>query len=1748
MASEPKKDTASETALRAVEDALNIDFTEDEKSPEPEAATGDGNVDTDPDFLELEQRLADAANDLRRQRDEPDQETAPAPSRQRPAPRSVRPENTSRGQKSGLLPANDERSGGLGDISFAVQRTPPSRIYWIAALISLVWLGLTGGFYIYARDKGLLTDLFGTTDIMTGPLPWILGGMVVIPLLLIWAFAMMMRRAQELRLAAQTMTEAAVRLLRPEDTAAASVATVGRAIRREVAAINDGMERAIARASELERFVQSEVGNLERSYSDAEVRLKGLVGELAEERHEIVSHVDLLRNSLADTHTGITSEVDAVASRIEAAVLSTTSRIVDSIDTEGLAVTGKLENVTGRLSEMLSRSGSQIAEAVALRASDFDRMVQDRVSELDNTVEARLTGFGSVLDGRIDSLIEKLGDQQKGVEGVTVRIEQLVEEQIGRAGKEFGTRGMALVKALGTQTKALDKAMEDRTEKIGSVMGERLAELGHDVTTHIDGIMEQLQDRSGTLETTATRIEQAISHNVGRLDDNLRQHALEVARSFTSGSDIITGVLDEALESVSAKTLEAKLGIESVHNDMAAAMEERVVAMTSNLDSGHRRITDVLDNALESVSAKALEAKLGIESVHNDMTSAMDERIAAMTSSLSAGHRRMIEELDKMDNRSTGLTAEIDTRTERMGELIAKAGTTLAGVIDERSSAIQHTLAQGQQRLVEELDKMDNRSTGLVAEMDKRAEHMGQVVTRAGANLSNIIGQRTETIQHSLAEGQQRLVDELDKMNNRSNNLVTEIDKRTEYMGEIVNRAGHAMVSMMDERTEAIQRSIHEGQQRLSVELDKMDDRSTGLVAEIDARTENMGEMVARAGINLASIIDQRSDAIQRTLVEGQQRLVDELDKMDNRSTGLVAEIDKRSGFLSDSVVTAGTSLLAQFDERTATLRQSMDWGHKQLFEQVEVIDQRNAKLLSEMEKQVDRVGSSVRQANSDLSATFESGVSLLRQNIGEGQKMIFGEIENLGNSGAKLVEEISARTELLGETMGNAADHIAGVIDDRNKSIFTTLRQGRDEFLNQVEGTSRDLMAGLDAKRGEFDVRLQEQIEMTGRQIDSKAEILANLLTERAHAINASLGGELLETQRALETRTREFTDSLAERAREISTIIDEHGIPVVEGMRTNSAELIADLERVGGGLTEGLRSGSSGLISDIERVGGDLTEGLRTGSSELISGIERVGGDLAEGLRSGSSDLISGIEDVGGGLAEGLRSGSSELIADIERVGGGLAREFVQLLEKMSAATDNLDAMANQAGTSIASLERNISEGAAQLSQSVERASEDSENTRQVVEQTVASVAATTEHLLGSLSESSLHFEEQVKQLNAASGAVTESQKMLAAVLDARQEPLEQLAANISERSSAIEHSVLTFSGVLSGLIEEMMEKANSAGTKVTAEIENSFEQALSRLSDTVEAMRSASEDIRTELESTRSQMRRGVMELPVEVKESADSMRRVLVDQISALKELSEIVTKSGKAYDMVPPVTQPRLAAAGGGSAASSASGSASGSVSATMRTAANQPVHLEAVRAPAPDMSEVPPSVGPAEAEETRPRPRVVSESGEPHQPAEASELGDDKQAASPKKSKPATDPLHQGGSRDSAPSEERSTGMPSESATESLNSLSMDIARSIDHESAVDVWNRYQRGEHKVFTRDLYTPQGQKTFDEIGAKYKSEPDFRAAVDRYIVDFERLLKDVGRNDRDNVMTQTYLTSDTGKVYTMLAHAAGRIGKE
>ena len=119
-----------------------------------------------------------------------------------------------------------------------------------------------------------------------------------------------------------------------------------------------------------------------------------------------------------------------------------------------------------------------------------------------------------------------------------------------------------------------------------------------------------------------------------------------------------------------------------------------------------------------------------------------------------------------------------------------------------------------------------------------------------------------------------------------------------------------------------------------------------------------------------------------------------------------------------------------------------------------------------------------------------------------------------------------------------------------------------------------------------------------------------------------------------------------------------------------------------------------------------------------------------------------------------------------------------------------------------------------------------------------------------------------------------------------------------------------------------------------------------------------------------------------------------------------------------------------------------------------------------------------------------------------------------------------------------------SSGQMQPLAGQLMDPMSLDIARMVDGGALADAWDRYRHGEAHAFTRRIYTIPGQSTYDEIRRRYRASPEFRTTIDRYTQEFERLLEGVGRDDRDGSLTRNYLISDTGKVYAMLAHAAGR----
>lgn len=111
--------------------------------------------------------------------------------------------------------------------------------------------------------------------------------------------------------------------------------------------------------------------------------------------------------------------------------------------------------------------------------------------------------------------------------------------------------------------------------------------------------------------------------------------------------------------------------------------------------------------------------------------------------------------------------------------------------------------------------------------------------------------------------------------------------------------------------------------------------------------------------------------------------------------------------------------------------------------------------------------------------------------------------------------------------------------------------------------------------------------------------------------------------------------------------------------------------------------------------------------------------------------------------------------------------------------------------------------------------------------------------------------------------------------------------------------------------------------------------------------------------------------------------------------------------------------------------------------------------------------------------------------------------------------------------------------------TESLNSASIDIARVFDAEVADTAWASYLRGDRGIFTRRAVRLLDNGEARAVMGVYEQDPQIRETVNRYIHDFEAMLRTVLSTRDGNALAVTMLSSDIGKLYVALAQAIERL---
>jgi DNA anti-recombination protein RmuC len=645
--------------------------------------------------------------------------------------------------------------------------------------------------------------------------------------------------------------------------------------------------------------------------------------------------------------------------------------------------------------------------------------------------------------------------------------------------------------------------------------------------------------------------------------------------------------------------------------------------------------------------------------------------------------------------------------------------------------------------------------------------------------------------------------------------------------------------------------------------------------------------------------------------------------------------------------------------------------------------------------------------------------------------------------------------------------------------------------------------VAALSERGEDVSARIAGVGERAVHSLDQQMAGLAALLTRRTDELIAAVNGSAADPVRALSALTGQLRSEVADSSETLRNVAAEATHRSAETIDALLKRLTEQVEASGLSLSETVTRSAESSVGALSGAGNRLRDELMS----AIDNLDQTGavvdraigsaGDRLAAVQSGLAERVDEFQQALSGIASQVAT-LGRLSATTQSDAGALAGQLARHAEALAAV-----------GQDLARQQQSLDLALAQRHSSLQALIGDLSGRSEAFEATLGRFAANVE-------DSFARAQARAQEIGAALASATRGASIAVA---GQFESIRDNAAKERERTAQT--------------LQATLEQTNT-------QLAGALEHAADRFRQSVAEVKDMASQVQRELDQTRAELRRGVLDLPQETSETAEAMRRVVSDQIRALKELAALVSDSGATFDMAEPVAATAAAPARLEKPAPSVAERLPEAEAQSLRGSSALARFAEAAAAP---LIESPPPARTGAAELIPPFARAQTHTW----PGSSAAAPRPAAASTPSTPAPVSDRGQPGwlsnllaaASRDE-PEEASSKG------AETLEALNREIAGLIDNEAAVEMWDRWRRGDTGAVSRRLYTEAGQQAFDEIRRRFRADPQFRDTTTRYIQEFERLLAKISHNDRDGSQWRAYVLSNTGKVYTILAHASGRLG--
>ena len=369
--------------------------------------------------------------------------------------------------------ANDDRES-IGQILRTLQRRPARTSYVTATVFAGLWVlaGLVLG-WMYVPE---VQSALGPTG-LTAPVLIMLAAVFFVPIIFFYVLAHIAWRAQELRLVTQSMAEVAMRLAEPETVARESIVTVGQAIRREVAAMGDGVERALARAAELETLVANEVSALEHAYNDNEVRIRALLQDLGSQRDTLVGQAGQIRDAINSVHLDLGHDISQIS-----------ELVAEQVDEASRRITHTLSEKAEHITRALGNAGDTMIQTLGERGGDLLGRLENTSRDTSQAISAASDRLATTLNFKTDHIGDEFGE-------ITANIQRTMSERLDRVTDSFAQKATEILDLMGNRSHELTELVIDTGNQLAETISSRVEEVNTTLKNTGDSLVLDLSLR-----------------------------------------------------------------------------------------------------------------------------------------------------------------------------------------------------------------------------------------------------------------------------------------------------------------------------------------------------------------------------------------------------------------------------------------------------------------------------------------------------------------------------------------------------------------------------------------------------------------------------------------------------------------------------------------------------------------------------------------------------------------------------------------------------------------------------------------------------------------------------------------------------------------------------------------------------------------------------------------------------------------------------------------------------------------------------------------------------------------------------------------------------------------------------------------------------------------------------------------------------------------------------------------------------